>query len=169
MGAQSCRIHCINVGCRTASKENLESLLRSGWRSPHCSGIVKSSSNVLLNTLGDGRLSGHNRPSATEVLTCCGLIRRWICDHASTPYKHCMETILAWIASVQYAKLCEDQIKAKNIVSEVAKSVLDTYERYVALPTALHGCEWWLAKPHWDLLPSYIPRTDTTKKTTRTI
>ena len=133
-----------------ASVDNLQSFLDSGWRFPHAAGLVRSSFNVLLSTVQCGHLSGHNRPSATQVLTCCGLVRFWICDHVASPYKSCLNAILDFMGLIQYAKYSEDQIKAENAVHAVATEMLTVYKRYVDASSAVHGSDWAIAKTHWN-------------------
>ena len=104
----------------------------------------------MLNVLQEGHLGGHTRPSATNVLTFCGLIRFWICDHGDSAHKKPLQDTLAFIGLIQYAKFNEEQIRAEGAVEDVAKSMLSTYADYMRSSVAVHGPEWAIAKTHWN-------------------
>ena len=55
-----------------------------------------------------------------------------------------------FIGLLQYAKYCEGQIKAENMVDEVAGAMLQGYGKYMRLSNALHGYEWAISKSHWN-------------------
>ena len=132
------------------SREALGSFLDLGWQFPHSHKLARSSFKVLLATLEDGHLSGHNRPSATNVLTCSALLRFWICDHWVTPYKLSLESILDWIGLIQYAKYNEAKIRAEDAVAEVARCMVSTYTGYLDNAKRVHGVDFLSGKAHWN-------------------
>ena len=134
--------------CDDASDANFESFCALSWEAPGITSPNLGRAFVnLRQVLAEGSLSGHTRPSCTEMLQFASVVNFWVASHADTCGRRSLLACIRVIATVQQAKFLSYRNDAE--IESKAIELADAHKGYITETIKANGTGSLISKHHW--------------------